>query len=223
MALVTYILLSAVTAGIGLSNSSKTFHPSILSQAFSRALAVLILDFCFVKLGCYILNVQSPSTSASYSPSYSNNTNSNTNYPLANPNPNYPNPNYAINANADTANAANANANTVDNLAAGATDLVAYGGYKFVGVILTLTANFLSLGRTMYALVFLYAFLANAFFLLRSLRSVVLPDTSHGAGAAPSFGASANDAGIVSRVASRWCFFPQLTLRTDDPQPCSTT
>ncbi|ETW75373.1 hypothetical protein HETIRDRAFT_67728 [Heterobasidion irregulare TC 32-1] len=57
-------------------------------------------------------------------------------------------------------------------------DLMAYCGYKFVGVILTLTAGLLKAGRTVWMLVFLYAFLANAFFLLRSLRSVVLPDVS---------------------------------------------
>ncbi|KAG2124385.1 YIF1-domain-containing protein [Suillus clintonianus] len=56
-------------------------------------------------------------------------------------------------------------------------DLIAYGGYKFVGVILTLFAGLLNLGPTVYALVFLYAFAANALFILRSLRSVVLPDS----------------------------------------------
>ncbi|KAG1728924.1 YIF1-domain-containing protein [Suillus lakei] len=56
-------------------------------------------------------------------------------------------------------------------------DLIAYGGYKFVGVILTLFAGLLNLGPTIYALVFLYAFAANALFVLRSLRSVVLPDS----------------------------------------------
>ncbi|KAG1717887.1 YIF1-domain-containing protein [Suillus lakei] len=64
-------------------------------------------------------------------------------------------------------------------------DLIAYGGYKFVGVILTLFAGLLNLGPTIYALVFLYAFAANALFIaqmltpwqLRSLRSVVLPDS----------------------------------------------
>ncbi|KAF8989923.1 YIF1-domain-containing protein [Cyathus striatus] len=57
-------------------------------------------------------------------------------------------------------------------------DLVAYGGYKFVGVILTVTAGFLGLQGPLWILVFIYFFLANAFFLLRSLRSVVLPDPS---------------------------------------------
>ncbi|TCD66876.1 hypothetical protein EIP91_000774 [Steccherinum ochraceum] len=57
-------------------------------------------------------------------------------------------------------------------------DLLAYGGYKFVGVIVTLLAGLLQFGRTIYILIFIYSFLATAFFLLRSLRSVVLPDAS---------------------------------------------
>jgi protein transport protein YIF1 len=67
---------------------------------------------------------------------------------------------------------------------------------SFDSVILTLFAGMLNFGSTIYGLVFLYAFFANAFFLvslrlsssshadlirlvipkLRSLRSVVLPD-----------------------------------------------
>jgi len=114
MALVTYILLAALQSGL-----QERFHPKVLGESASRALAVVLLDFVFVKMGCYFLNVQGPSQ---------------------------------------------------------VVDLVAYGGYKFVGVILTLTAGLLSFGRTVYGLVFLYSFFANAFFLLRSLRSVVLPD-----------------------------------------------
>ncbi|KAH7890371.1 YIF1-domain-containing protein [Phlebopus sp. FC_14] len=84
-------------------------------------------------------------------------------------------------------------------------DLIAYGGYKFVGVILTLLTGLLSTGAWIYSLVFVYAFAANAFFLflltsllslrthtpslhrfldrilfsqLRTLRQVVLPDLS---------------------------------------------
>ncbi|EIN13042.1 hypothetical protein PUNSTDRAFT_82592 [Punctularia strigosozonata HHB-11173 SS5] len=60
-------------------------------------------------------------------------------------------------------------------------DLLSYGGYKFVGVILTLISGLLNFGRTIYLLVFFYTFAANAFFLLRSLRSVVLPDANAGA------------------------------------------
>ncbi|KAG6875143.1 hypothetical protein C0992_004999 [Termitomyces sp. T32_za158] len=116
MALVTYILLCALYAGI-----SKQFHTKILGEALSRGIAVLILDFAFVKLGCYFLNV------------------------------------------ADSASVI---------------DIVAYGGYKFVGVIFVLVPSFLIHAPLINTLLFIYAFLANAFFLLRSLRSVVLPDAS---------------------------------------------
>ncbi|KIY70607.1 hypothetical protein CYLTODRAFT_370660 [Cylindrobasidium torrendii FP15055 ss-10] len=54
-------------------------------------------------------------------------------------------------------------------------DVMAYTGYKFVGVIATILAGFV-VGRTIWLGVYLYFFLANAFFMLRSLRSVVLPD-----------------------------------------------
>lgn len=55
-------------------------------------------------------------------------------------------------------------------------DLFAYAGYKFVGIILTmLTAA--CLGRAKWA-VFVYTASANSFFLLRSLRYVLLPDSS---------------------------------------------
>ncbi|KAI0251066.1 YIF1-domain-containing protein [Lactifluus subvellereus] len=60
-------------------------------------------------------------------------------------------------------------------------DLLAYAGYKFVGVIATLLVGLVGPSRTLYSIMFIYTFLANAFFLLRSLRSVVLPD----AGATP--------------------------------------
>ncbi|KAG6876811.1 hypothetical protein C0993_000277 [Termitomyces sp. T159_Od127] len=131
MALVTYILLCALYAGI-----SKQFHTKILGEALSRGVAVLILDFAFVKLGCYFLNVPD---------------------------------------------------------SASVIDIVAYGGYKFVGsvpismpssnltshsVIFVLVPSFLIHAPLINTVLFLYAFLANAFFLLRSLRSVVLPDAS---------------------------------------------
>ncbi len=62
-------------------------------------------------------------------------------------------------------------------------DLVAYSGYKFVGVIVTLViAEILNGGRGTGGwagwTVFTYTFLANAFFLLRSLKYVLLPDSS---------------------------------------------
>ncbi|MCJ1308506.1 hypothetical protein MMC25_002159 [Agyrium rufum] len=62
-------------------------------------------------------------------------------------------------------------------------DLVAYSGYKFVGVIVTLmVSEILNLGQGSGGwagwIVFLYTFFANAFFLLRSLKYVLLPDSS---------------------------------------------
>ncbi|MCJ1481105.1 hypothetical protein MMC06_001261 [Schaereria dolodes] len=69
-------------------------------------------------------------------------------------------------------------------------DLVAYSGYKFVGVIVTLVVSeIINAGRGTGGwagwTVFTYTFLANAFFLLRSLKYVLLPDPSSG-GVAPS-------------------------------------
>ncbi|KAF8838299.1 hypothetical protein BDN67DRAFT_991363 [Paxillus ammoniavirescens] len=116
MALVTYILVAALQTGL-----QERFHPQILGSSASRALVVVLLDFLFVKGGCYLLNV--------------------------------PGSGQVI-------------------------DLIAYGGYKFVGVIMTLLTSLVDPGTTIYTLVFLYAFASNAFFLLRSLRSVVLPDLS---------------------------------------------
>lgn len=51
MAMVTYVLLAAVLSG----------DPMVLGESASRALGVVLLDFVFVKLGCYILNVQGSS------------------------------------------------------------------------------------------------------------------------------------------------------------------
>ncbi|KAH9949751.1 YIF1-domain-containing protein [Amylocystis lapponica] len=118
MAFVTYILLAALYSGL-----QSRFHPEILGVTASKALAVVLLDFVFVKLGCYFLNIQGGISNQ-------------------------------------------------------VLDLMAYDGYKFVGVILTLMAAILDFGRSLYMLVFAYSFLATAFFLLRSLRSMVLPDAS---------------------------------------------
>lgn len=57
-------------------------------------------------------------------------------------------------------------------------DLLAYSGYKFVGTLITLLVGLLQVRGLVYWSVFLYCFAANAFFLLRSLRYVVLPDPS---------------------------------------------
>ncbi|SNX86214.1 related to YIF1 - protein required for the fusion of COPII transport vesicles with the Golgi [Melanopsichium pennsylvanicum] len=57
-------------------------------------------------------------------------------------------------------------------------DLLAYSGYKFVGTLITLLVGLIKVRGLVYWSVFLYCFAANAFFLLRSLRYVVLPDPS---------------------------------------------
>lgn len=114
MALVTFVLLAALQSGL-----EARFNPEILGLATSTALAVVLIEFAFIKGGCYFLSIQGQGQ---------------------------------------------------------VIDLVAYGGYKFVGIIITLLAGLLNLGRMFYWLVFVYAFSANAFFLLRSLRHVVLPD-----------------------------------------------
>ncbi|KAK9241975.1 YIF1-domain-containing protein [Lipomyces tetrasporus] len=57
-------------------------------------------------------------------------------------------------------------------------DLVAYSGYKFIGVILTMIAGSVIPGLLFKYIVFLYTFAANAFFLLRSLKYVVLPEST---------------------------------------------
>ncbi|KAL8687342.1 MAG: hypothetical protein Q9218_006457 [Villophora microphyllina] len=64
-------------------------------------------------------------------------------------------------------------------------DLVAYSGYKFVGVIVSLVVTGIvnrGQGRRGWAgwTIFAYTFFANAFFLLRSLKYVLLPDAAGG-------------------------------------------
>lgn len=53
MAFVTYVLFVALLRGL-----QDRFHPEVLGTAASKALAVVIVDFIFVKTGCYILNIQ---------------------------------------------------------------------------------------------------------------------------------------------------------------------
>ncbi|KAJ9155218.1 Er to golgi transport protein yif1 [Pleurostoma richardsiae] len=60
-------------------------------------------------------------------------------------------------------------------------DLVAYSGYKFVGIIVTIAiAEIVNGGKGTGGLigwtVFLYTFLANSLFLMRSLKYVLLPE-----------------------------------------------
>ncbi len=53
MAFVTYVLTATLAAGL-----DKRFRPEVLGVASSKALAVLTMDIAFVKLGCYLLNIQ---------------------------------------------------------------------------------------------------------------------------------------------------------------------
>jgi hypothetical protein len=53
MAFVTYILLAALQSGL-----QSRFHPEIFGVAATKAIVVLILDFLFVKGGCYLLGIQ---------------------------------------------------------------------------------------------------------------------------------------------------------------------
>lgn len=52
MAVVSYILLSAIQAGL-----TSQFHPQVLGESASKALITLLVDFLFVYIACYFLNV----------------------------------------------------------------------------------------------------------------------------------------------------------------------
>ncbi|KAF2629824.1 YIF1-domain-containing protein [Macroventuria anomochaeta] len=139
MALVTYILLSTLLAGL-----RGAFHPELLGYTASVAIAVMGAEVIVIKTGTYLLAITSSSQLL---------------------------------------------------------DLVAYSGYKFVHVIVSLLlSHFLSsVGIGGYWLswaIFAYFFSANAFFLLRSLRYVLLPDQS-GQG---NFGASAAGGYTVAKA-----------------------
>ncbi|KAI9733386.1 MAG: hypothetical protein M1834_003470 [Cirrosporium novae-zelandiae] len=71
-------------------------------------------------------------------------------------------------------------------------DLISYSGYKFVGCIVTIViGEILSGGNGTSSwigwIVFIYCFLANAFFLLRSLKYVLLPDSTNDARGSASY------------------------------------
>jgi len=53
MALVTYVLLAALQSGL-----EARFDPEILGVTASTALGVVLLEFTFIKLGCYFLSIQ---------------------------------------------------------------------------------------------------------------------------------------------------------------------
>jgi len=78
-------------------------------------------------------------------------------------------------------------------------DIFAYSGYKFEGIIITFLVKLLGLPNIVYGLVFLYTFLANAFFMLRSLRYVLLPDPT----TSPSNVSVANSHTVTSSQRSR--------------------
>ncbi|CAH0016758.1 hypothetical protein V2G26_016996 [Clonostachys chloroleuca] len=66
-------------------------------------------------------------------------------------------------------------------------DLIAYSGYKFVGIIVTIAVAQIfnsgqGTGGWLGWTVFIYTFMANSFFLMRSLKYVLLPENSHGSG-----------------------------------------
>jgi hypothetical protein len=120
MALVTYILLSTLLAGL-----RGAFNPEILGYTATRAIAITFLDIFLIKVGTYALGITSSSQLL---------------------------------------------------------DLVAYSGYKFVHVTVSLLLSHaaaligFSSSWTSWA-IFLYCFSSNAFFLLRSLKYVLLPET----------------------------------------------
>lgn len=110
MALVTYILLCTVLAGL-----RGSFHPELLGSITTTALAVVIFEIICLKVAMYILSISNDSQLL---------------------------------------------------------DLVAYSGYKFVGIIITLLASGIitpDQGTSSWVgwSVFVYTFLANAFFLVR--------------------------------------------------------
>ncbi|KAF2258713.1 YIF1-domain-containing protein [Lojkania enalia] len=119
MALVTYILLSTLLAGL-----RGAFHPELLGYNTTIALSVLLLEILVIKTGTFLLSISSSSQLL---------------------------------------------------------DLLAYSGYKFVSIITSLLLSELLAhlgigGKWLAWLLFLYCFSANAFFLLRSLKYVLLPD-----------------------------------------------
>lgn len=53
MALVTYVLLCGLASGL-----QSRFHPEVLGASFFKAIAVIIMEFCIIKLGTYLLDVR---------------------------------------------------------------------------------------------------------------------------------------------------------------------
>ncbi|KAF9168749.1 hypothetical protein DFQ27_003645 [Actinomortierella ambigua] len=59
-------------------------------------------------------------------------------------------------------------------------DLLAYSGYKFVGIIASIVVKLMGVPLSVFLAVFLYMGGATGFFLLRSLRYVILPEAATG-------------------------------------------
>lgn len=59
-------------------------------------------------------------------------------------------------------------------------DFVAYSGYKFIGITLTLLTSSLFSSSAFKWAIFAYTATSNSFFLLRSLRYILLPDSNTG-------------------------------------------
>ncbi|EQB54007.1 Protein transport protein yif1 [Colletotrichum fructicola] len=126
MAVVTYILLSTLIAGL-----RGQFQPELLGYTASTALVIVVAEILGLKLGCYLLGISNDSQLY---------------------------------------------------------DLIAYSGYKFVGIIVTVAVAEIfnggqGTGGWVGWSVFIYTFLANSLFLMRSLKYVLLPENSaNGAG-----------------------------------------
>ncbi|KAL9947781.1 Protein yif1b [Verticillium nonalfalfae] len=121
MALVTYILLSTLIAGL-----RGQFQPELLGITASWGLVVVVVEIAILKLGCYLIGISNDSQLY---------------------------------------------------------DLIAYSGYKFIGIIVTVTVSEIvnggkGTGGWVGWTVFLYTFLANSFFLMRSLKYVLLPENN---------------------------------------------
>ena len=57
MAFVTYVIAASFIYGL-----RGRFHPEVLGYTASRALAIMLIEFSIVKLGCYLLNIQGDHT-----------------------------------------------------------------------------------------------------------------------------------------------------------------
>jgi hypothetical protein len=86
-------------------------------------------------------------------------------------------------------------------------DLIAYSGYKFVGIITTITlAQTLNGGKGTGGwagwAIFLYTFMANSFFLMRSLKYVLLPENAGNTG-----GPMQTDSRVKKNQRTQFLFF----------------